>query len=113
MHLSLDSSQLVGLRAQPTFKVRGLLSIVGDVLVLHADLRAQFSDLPLEVGDHVFMPLLRLVQVALALVGHLLQRMHKLFDFVPKLVDLQRLLLVSFIGREAVSLEATFRLRKL
>ena len=59
------------------------------------------------------MPLLGLVQVTLALVCHLLQRVHKLFDFVPKLVDLQHLLLVSFIGREAVSLEAPLRLRKL
>ena len=112
LHLSLDSSQLVRLRTQTAFKVCSLLPIVGDILVLHAHLRTQLSDLPLEVGHYIFMPLFRLVQVTLALVSHLLERMHQLLDFVSELVNLQGLLLVPLISSEAASLEASLRLCK-
>ena len=110
LKLALDGPQLVLFWVQTRFLVCNLFPKVCDIFVFHWQLRAQFSDLPLEVSDHIFSPFLLLVKLTLVLVCQLLQLVHQLLNLVPKLFNCERVLFKTVFCRQQVSLKYCFSL---
>ena len=61
LELASDSTKLVSLLGEPLLLVCDFFSEVCDVFVLHAELRAQLTNLPLKIVNDIFVSLFLLV----------------------------------------------------